>query len=118
MVAKRPRTQEDGYNRPRPDRPPRKRSKKSSRRDDNSGPQTSVAVNPIKNRIRDLKRTLDRSESLPADIRVEKERALAGYKLDLEKAEYEKLKQRMVKKYHMVRFFGWLLPFHCYRNSD
>ena len=59
-----------------------------------------------------MKRTLDRSENLPADVRVEKERALAGYKLDLEKAEYEKRKQQMIKKYHMVRFFGWLLPLY------
>ena len=84
----------------------RKRSKKRARKNDEHAPRPSTAVNHIKHKIRDLSRTLERSENLPADVRVEKERALAGYKLDLEKTEHEKKKQRMIKKYHMVRFFG------------
>lgn len=66
----------------------------------------STAVNALKAKIRDLTRLLERSDSLPADVRVEKERALAGYKQDLEAAHEEKAKQAMIKKYHMVRFFG------------
>ncbi|KAL8796775.1 MAG: hypothetical protein Q9195_000858 [Heterodermia aff. obscurata] len=83
----------------------RKRPKKRVRRNNHDAPRPSTAVNHIKHKIRDLKRTLERSENLPADVRVEKERALAGYKLDLEKNEHEKRKQQMIKKYHMVRFF-------------
>ena len=41
---------------------------------------------------------------------MEKERALAGYKQDLAAAHDEKAKQAIIKKYHMVRFFGASLP--------
>jgi hypothetical protein len=82
---------------------PRSRPPKRPRRDD---APSSTSVNHIKGKLRDVTRTLERSKNLPADIRVEKERALAGYKLDLESAETEKRKQQMIKKYHMVRFFG------------
>ena len=62
------------------------------------------SVNPIKNQIFQLNRQL--KQDLPADIRVEKERALAGYERDLEMAIEERKKQDMISKYHMVRFFG------------
>lgn len=92
-----------------PDRPERKRPKKKIRKNDPDTLRPPVAVNQIKRKIRDLRRTLERSENLPADVRVEQERALAGYKQDLERSEYEKRTQQMIKKYHMVRFFGqWL----------
>ena len=65
-----------------------------------------TAVNALKEKIRDLTRLLQRPEGLPADVRIEKERALAGYKQDLDAAYDEKAKQAMIKKYHMVRFFG------------
>lgn len=66
----------------------------------------SSSVNPIKTKIRDVSRLLERSEILPAGVRIEKERALAGYKQDLEEAYEEKRKQQLISKYHMVRFFG------------
>ncbi len=66
----------------------------------------AAAVNPIKAKIRDVTRLLERSNNLPAGVRIEKERALAGYKQDLEQAEAEKRKQQLISKYHMVRFFG------------
>ncbi|KAL8726363.1 MAG: hypothetical protein Q9166_006770 [cf. Caloplaca sp. 2 TL-2023] len=65
----------------------------------------SISINAIKSNIRNVSRVLDHAQSLPLDIRIEKERALAGYKQDLEKAQREKERQRMIKKYHMVRFF-------------
>lgn len=74
----------------------------------------STAVNALKAKIRDLTRLLDRSESLPADVRIEKERALAGYKQDLDAAYKEKAKQALIKKYHMVRFFGSSSPCHSF----
>ena len=64
-----------------------------------------TSINPIKSKIRDVTRLLGNSDHLPADIRIEKERALAGYKQDLETALREKQKQHMIGKYHMVRFF-------------
>lgn len=67
----------------------------------------SVSVNALKSKIRDVSRVLEHAQDLPLDVRIEKERALAGYRQDLEKAQNEKERQRMIKKYHMVRFFGW-----------
>jgi hypothetical protein len=64
------------------------------------------SVNTIKKRIRDVKRRLERSQNLPATIRVENERALAAYEQELAAADEEKMRQKMIKKYHMVRFFG------------
>ena len=63
-------------------------------------------MNSIKKQLHNLNRQL--RLDLPADIRVEKERAVAGYEQDLELALQEKKKQDMISKYHMVRFFGSL----------
>ncbi|KAI9684220.1 MAG: 18S rRNA maturation protein [Trizodia sp. TS-e1964] len=63
------------------------------------------SINSLKKQIRDLSRQLERSEALPAGTRTEKERAIAGYGRDLVCLQAEKHKQRMIKKYHMVRFF-------------
>ncbi|KAL9119576.1 MAG: hypothetical protein Q9187_003873 [Circinaria calcarea] len=64
-----------------------------------------ASVSVLKGKIRDLSRLLERSRTLPADVRIEKERALAGYKADLEKRAEEKRRKDMIGKYHMVRFF-------------
>jgi hypothetical protein len=64
------------------------------------------SVNAIKKRIRDVSRKLERTEDLPADVRAEDERALAAYQQELASAQAEKTRQKMIKKYHMVRFFG------------
>lgn len=64
------------------------------------------SVNLVKKKIRDVTRRLERSEDLPADVRAEDERALAAYQQELAEAENEKVKQAMIKRYHMVRFFG------------
>ncbi|KAI4089618.1 MAG: hypothetical protein LQ339_008524 [Xanthoria mediterranea] len=66
---------------------------------------TSTSVNALKSNIRSVTRVLEHAQNLPLDVRIEKERALAGYKQDLEKVQHEKERQRMIKKYHMVRFF-------------
>lgn len=81
-----------------------KRQKQAS----NGPPRTSniPSVNALKSKIRDLSRVLDHDEHLPAGVRIEKERALTGYKQDLDNAEEEKRKQALIKRYHMVRFFG------------
>lgn len=64
------------------------------------------SVNDIKRRIRDVTRRLERVEDLPANVRIEDERALAAYQQELAAAEAEKTRQKMIKRYHMVRFFG------------
>lgn len=66
------------------------------------------SVNAVKKRIRDVTRLLSRSEDLPADVRLDNERALAAYQQELAAADEEKIRQKMIKKYHMVRFFGKL----------
>ena len=68
----------------------------------------SKSVNPLKKKIRDISRLLDRSDNLPADVRLSNERALKAYQQDLLAAEQERRRQKMIKKYHMVRFFGEL----------
>lgn len=65
----------------------------------------STPINPLKSKIRDLTRLLNNTDHLPAGIRIEKERALAGYKQDLEQALEEKRNGKLIAKYHMVRFF-------------
>jgi G3E family GTPase len=71
---------------------------------------SSLSVNRLKTKIRDLTRLLRRPDHLPADVLVVQERALAGYKQALEGIEREKRKKEMIGKYHMVRFFGlWAL---------
>ena len=65
----------------------------------------SVSVHVLKSKIRDVTRLLGHAQDLPLDVRIEKQRALAGYKQDLDKAQREKERQRIIKKYHMVRFF-------------
>ena len=62
-------------------------------------------INPLKSKIRDVERLLAHADHLPADVRIEKERALAGYKQDLDYAIQERQKQKLITKYHKVRFF-------------
>ncbi|KKZ58454.1 rRNA-processing protein EFG1 [[Emmonsia] crescens] len=58
----------------------------------------------LKNKIRDIKRLLKRADHLPADVKIEKERALVGYERDLEIVESRKNRAAMIQKYHFVRF--------------
>ncbi|KAK2853226.1 hypothetical protein FQN49_005283 [Arthroderma sp. PD_2] len=68
--------------------------------DASSGP----SVNDLKSKIRATKRLLEHSKKLPADVRIEKERALKGYQSDLEKAEENRARNALITKYHFVRF--------------
>lgn len=63
------------------------------------------SVNTIKKRIRDIKRLLERPD-LPANVVGDSERALQAFQQELDEATQEKQTQKMIKKYHMVRFFG------------
>ena len=80
-------------------------SKKSRHKANNGMRGHPTSRNALKSNIRDVTRLLEHSDRLPAGVRIEKERALACYKRDLENAVREKQKQQMTRKYHMVRFF-------------
>jgi outer membrane biosynthesis protein TonB len=92
---------------PKPAKKPRKVGPSEPRKQAHAS-----SVNAIKKRIRDVTRNLERSTDLPADVRVDSERALADYQQELAAAEAEKIRQKMIKKYHMVRFFGIQFPGH------
>ncbi|KAI9703006.1 MAG: 18S rRNA maturation protein [Bogoriella megaspora] len=65
-----------------------------------------ISVNPLKDRIRDIKRVLGHSENLPANQKVDLERELASLEYDVQTAQSERRKQEIIGRYHMVRFFG------------
>ena len=86
-----------------PSEPRRKRQKPN-----NAGPKSfkkAHPVNELKNQVRSLKRLLERNESLPANVRVEKERALQTTQHELEEAQQAQKRSDMIGKYHKVRFF-------------
>ena len=83
----------------------RRKKKKPNPFDSGVARPKKYSIAPLKNRIRDLKRQLARMENLPADIRVSKERELAAAERELDLEKKEKLRQELVGKYHMVRFF-------------
>lgn len=62
------------------------------------------SINELKNRIRGVKRLLNKD--LPADARIVQERALAGYEQDLAEETARRERSNMIKKYHFVRFLG------------
>lgn len=65
------------------------------------------SLNPLKARIRDLRRQLSRAgDDMPANVRVDKERELQACEHELAVAEGERVKQDMIPRYHKVRFFG------------
>ncbi len=90
--------------------PPRRIPHHPSKRrksNDFAPPSTKTpSVNQLKSKIRDLTRMLEHSDHLPPGVRIEKERALAGYKQDVGNVYEDKRKNELIKKYHMVRFFG------------
>lgn len=57
-----------------------------------------------KKKIRSIE-TLLKRDDLPADIRIEKERALKALRVDLKARQFQLTTQKRAKKYHMVRFF-------------
>ena len=59
----------------------------------------------LKRKIRDITRLLNGPETLPDDVRIEKERALAAYTQTIKEAKDARQRAQMIKKYHMVRFF-------------
>lgn len=58
----------------------------------------------VKKKIKSIENLLSK-ETLPADIRIEKERALKALKLDLKNTRFNMKTRERAKKYHMLRFF-------------
>ena len=70
------------------------------------------SLNALKKRKRNLRRLLEHAEKLPADIRINHERELASCTAGIEDAQNQAELSRMIKKYHMVRFFGETHPLY------
>jgi len=65
------------------------------------------SINWIKKRARTIDRTLGRDESkIPQTRRRELERERLSHQKRIDEAKEKKLRQKMISKYHMVRFFG------------
>lgn len=62
-------------------------------------------VNDLKSKVRSLRRLLEHSEDLPANVRVEKERALQSAQYELENEQRAKKRSDIIGRYHKVRFF-------------
>lgn len=58
----------------------------------------------VKKKIKSIEGLLKR-DTLPADIRIEKERALKALRIDLKNTYFNMKTKERAKKYHMVRFF-------------
>lgn len=71
-----------------------------------AGARKIPSLNICKSKIRDLIRLLQHAEHMPADVRIEKERELAGWKRDQEENVQRKERKQMIEKYHFVRFIG------------
>jgi hypothetical protein len=74
------------------------------------GPKSFKKAHPtnhIKSQIRSLRRLLEgnRKDDLPANVRVEKERALQTAEQELKDAERAKKRSDMIGRYHKTRFF-------------
>lgn len=96
---------------PQPRRPTKLNSATSHRRPKPTNKDTlssRTSTNAIKKRKRDLRRLLEHAEKLPANIRISHERELASCDTELETAKETARRSQMIKKYHMVRFFGML----------
>ncbi|QFZ26693.1 putative rRNA-processing protein [Clavispora lusitaniae] len=58
----------------------------------------------VKKKIKSIRNYL-RKDTLPADVRIEKERALKALLVDLKNSQFNLKTKERAKKYHMVRFF-------------
>lgn len=82
---------------------------------DNSRPQKKQrlkhkakegTLNWTKKRIRTIERCLHRDGHLPDHVRRELERELDSHRQTVDRAAEEKKRKDMIRRYHMIRFFG------------
>lgn len=86
------------------------KAKKSHRANRNNHIEVSKAINTgssakLKKKIRDIERLLSKNDKLPADKKIEYERALKGLKVELQNSQNVLKAKHNATKYHMVRFF-------------
>lgn len=86
------------------------KAKKSHRANRNNHIEVSKAINTgssakLKKKIRDIERLLSKNDKLPADKKIEYERALKGLKVELQNSQNVLKAKNNATKYHMVRFF-------------
>jgi len=63
-------------------------------------------VHELKSQVRDLKRLLERrNDRLPADTRIEKERALKTAQQELANAQKANARSEVIARWHKIRFF-------------
>ncbi|KAF2773113.1 hypothetical protein EJ03DRAFT_154227 [Teratosphaeria nubilosa] len=87
-----------------PAEPKRKRQKPSHLSGSKSFKKAHT-VNDLKSSIRSLRRLLEHDDGLPADVRIEKERALQSAQHELEREQSAKKRSDMIARYHKIRFF-------------
>ena len=63
-------------------------------------------LNWVKKRARTIERRFKTGQNMPANIQNDLERELAHHQQKIEEIADEKRRKQMIKKYHMVRFFG------------
>ena len=92
---------------------PKRISNRSRRNPDPSDDQNDLlsrvkarSVNSLKSRVRAIERLFDSGKDLPATVKNDLERELAHHKQKIAGLVEEKRRKTMIKKYHMVRFFG------------
>ncbi|KAK5125316.1 hypothetical protein LTR85_000425 [Meristemomyces frigidus] len=86
-----------------PDEPRRKRQKPNHL--GSKSFKKAHTVNDLKSQIRSLTRLLEHNDDLPANIRIEKERALQTAQHDLDEEQRAKKRSDMIGRYHKIRFF-------------
>jgi hypothetical protein len=92
----------------------------------NAEPKTN-ATNALKNRIRSLRRLLEHVDNvpkhkMPANVRIERDRELEACEHELAEktaaGREAELRNKMIGKYHQVRFFGKCAPSAGARLAD
>lgn len=77
--------------------------------------EAQVSINALKTKIRDITRLLTRADNdpnnkMPQGIRIERERELESCKHELEEKQVVKkeaaFRNKIIGKYHHIRFFG------------
>jgi hypothetical protein len=63
-------------------------------------------MNWVKKRVRTIERRLAIKDGLPANVRYELEKELDHHRSKISDLADHKKRRDMIKKYHMVRFFG------------
>lgn len=80
-------------------RPPKRQKKRSHKAREGT-------VNWTKKRARTIERQFRHKKDIPANVQNDLERELAAHKGRLDERDFERKRKSMIKKYHMLRFFG------------